>query len=726
MSLKKISLKKSYDSDNDNILKDFYIPSLSNSVVYKRLAGFFSSSSLAVAARGISKFIENGGHMQLITSAKLQKADIDVIRQAHENPEKIVEKMILSDLEKLEDKFILDHVSALGWMIANKNLEIKIAIVMDESGIPIDEKTIEGQGIFHQKVGILEDREGNKISFSGSDNESATAWIANIEEFKVFRNWLDAEKEYFNTDEKRFNKFWNENALRTKVINIPEAIKNKLIEIAPPDIKALDLEKYYIKHKLQPDKKEVKIKLRTYQQEAVNNWVSNNYKGILEMATATGKTFVAIACLNQAMKNTKRLVCIISAPYSHLIEQWKGEIDRVINYGEKEYFNNFPNLTDSNQLIIGRPNWKKLLSNKLLDVENELLDKLIIFTTHDTLANRFLIDKISDLTTDVMIIADEVHGVGTAVRKEGLLEKYTMRLGLSATPKRWMDEEGSKAIFDYFGDTVYEFPLEKAIKTINPETGKTFLTPYDYLPYFAELTEDEAEKYIEISKKISQLSTYSKKSEVFQKRFDILLNKRADILKSAINKLDVLKAIIKDIQDIHGEIRNTLIYCHKGGQLEKIQEILNNLGIRQHEFTGNEGTNPKAIFNNNSEREIILNNFVSGHYQVLVAMKCLDEGIDIPTAKIGVIVASSTNPREFIQRRGRLLRRSEGKEKAFIYDVIILPPIQTLRLDEDLQQYNKTILKKEFARYEEFSKVADNSAECLLKLINIEKKSNLF
>lgn len=710
MNLKELNFKKFYDSDKDDILKDFYIPALSISVSYKRLAGFFSSGILAVAAHGISEFIKNDGKMQLIIGLEVNEDDYYAIKKATENPEAYVSRLLMDQLDDLENLLKEKKVEALGWMLANNLLEIKIGI-------------LPRGGIFHLKVGILEDKKGNKLSFSGSDNETPTGWKHNIEEFKVFRNWIKEEKDYFLSDEEKFDRFWNRKGERTIVVDLPEAIKKKIIRSVPKkknELKIFQKDKERLKtpelSRLEVKKPVKPIRLRDYQKEAVNNWINNNYKGIFEMATATGKTFAALGCLDEVLEKKGNLLCVISAPYSHLIEQWKEEIRKIIDSEGGGDFNKLPHLLGREQVVLGVGNWKKKLSNKLMDLKNGLLNNLIIFTAHDSLASESLISKLPDVNIEKMIIADEVHGTGTPERKRGLLDAYNMRLGLSATPKRWMDEEGTEFIFNYFNDIVYEFSLEKAIKTINPATGETYLTPYDYVPYFVELTDEESEEYIKITKKIGQLSTYKDANESYQKRLNILMNKRADILKSASNKLSVVQEILKEIQDKNEKLRDVLIYCNKGGQLEKIQEILNNLGIKQHEFTGEESRD---------ERKLILNDFVDGNYQALVAMRCLDEGVDIPSAKIGILVASSTNPREFIQRRGRLLRRHKNKDKAIIYDIIVLPTI-AVETDDDFQRCNKSILKKEFARYKEFSQVADNSARCLLKLIDIEKKLNIY
>ena len=179
MSLQKIFFKKAYSSDFDNILLDFYIPALECTIEYNRLAGFFSSKTLAIAARGILCLIKNDGKINLIVSPKLQKKDLEIINNAYETPEKYIEQNMLKELENLEDEFVKDHLFALGWMIANKKLEIKVAIVYDNDQKLLSYDEIQYCGLFHQKVGILKDSEGNIITFSGSVNETASGWLGN-------------------------------------------------------------------------------------------------------------------------------------------------------------------------------------------------------------------------------------------------------------------------------------------------------------------------------------------------------------------------------------------------------------------------------------------------------------------------------------------------------------------------------------------------------------------
>jgi len=719
-TLRNLKLSFAYDSDKDDILNNFYIPALAISSSYKRIAGYFSSSAFALAARGLAKFIFNGGHMQMIINHVIQTKDKNVLEEVIQNPSKL-ENILLHQMNSwdLENQIIKDHVGALGWMLTNNLLELKIAISNETS-------------VFHQKVGILEDFENNKISFSGSNNESSSGWKNNIEEFKVFRDWVSEQNNYVGADVTKFTTFWNNSSKRAVVLDLPDAILKKIIEIAPEKLKEIHIDNELINQNFISNLGEQtipkrKIELMDFQKKAVKSWVKNSYKGILEMATGTGKTLTALGCLNQTMSKYSNFLCVISVPYNHLITQWKSEINKIVSNGKEEDFKFLNNLTRDNFVTIGssNSNWKRKLSNKLLDLENGLIDKLIVLTTHDSLSSSFLIDKISLHSKNAILIADEVHGLGAMVRQKGLLKSYNMRLGLSATPKRWMDEEGTSLIFDYFDKTVFEFPLEKAINTINPLTGKTYLTPYDYMPYFTKLTDDEAYKYITLTGRIGKLFKYKEKSDSYQRQFEALIQERANIIKSASNKLMIFKDIIKDIQDKCGSLRDVLVYCHQGNQLELVQSELSKMSIRYHKFTGLEGKISEKRYNGISERDDILNNFKEGLYQVLTSMKCLDEGVDIPSAKIAVMMASSTNPREFIQRRGRILRYFDGKDKSYIFDIIVMPP-KLPDIDENMKKYEKNIYNREMTRYKEFAKIADNSSFCLLRLIEAEKEYEIY
>jgi len=339
-----------------------------------------------------------------------------------------------------------------------------------------------------------------------------------------------------------------------------------------------------------------------------------------------------------------------------------------------------------------------------------------------TLARDDFIKIIGTANTKLFLIADEVHGVGAPERKKGLLENYHFRLGLSATPRRWFDFEGTDELFKYFGGTVFEFPLEKAINTINPSTGRTYLSPYEYKPYFVELTEEELNGYERETKKIAKAYHRSKDKGEKDKWFSLLLIKRQKIIKNAVNKFDAFGRILEEI----GEIKDCLIYCSPQ-QINKVQVVLNSYkkqNILQHRFTQKEGVKPEDKYGGLSEREYLLQELSEGNYHVLVAMKCLDEGVDIPQARVAIILASSGNPIQYIQRRGRILRHFPGKECAIIYDFIVFPSLKGL--PKEIVEIEKKIIAKELNRYIEFAEIALNSVKCIRKLREIGERFEIF
>jgi superfamily II DNA or RNA helicase len=695
MSLRNVNLKNAYDSDIDNILIDFYSPALAVSVQYSRLTGFFSSTSLAVAAKGISGLIKNGGYIRLITGATFQEQDIVAIREAIDNPERVLEKTMLREFDNLEEEFVRDHIRALGWMVAKDRLKIRVAIVLDHNGYPLGLKDADKQGIFHQKVGILEDIDGNRISFSGSDNESAKGWQGNIEEFKVFRNWVDAESEYFQADLAKFQKFWLNNAKRTRVIDLPKAIEEKLIEIAPNSVEELNLEKW-----IRTTKPIAGVQLREYQKRAVDNWFENDKRGIFEMATGSGKTIAALSCLDQLSSKEDKLITVVSSPYVHLSEQWLTEANKFGIPGKKI-------IADSS-----RNKWKDALVDSIIDVENGVTEKLLVLTTHVTFSSNDFMGIIEDCkekapNQKILLIVDEVHGIGAPQRRMGLISQYDYRLGLSATPKRWFDFPGTDKIFDYFGNVVFEFSLKDAI-----DAG--YLTPYVYKPHFTSLTREELELYEAETRKIAKAYYGSKDENEKDEIYTLLCIKRQKIIRNAIKKLAVFKELLDEISDV----RYCLVYCSPQ-QIRRVQEILNEKNIIQHKFTEKEGTRAEERFGGISERDFLIKQFSAGTYHALVSMRCLDEGVDVPPARLAIMLDNSGNPREYIQRRGRVLRRYPDKERAVIHDIIVEPTIKS-STPQELGALERKIITKELERYRDFAKTAQNAADCLRIMENIE------
>ena len=596
----------------------------------------------------------------------------------------------------------------MGGYLANGCLELKIAVVKNEQNEPLPYNEAFRLGIFHQKVGILWDIENNMISFSGSDNETASAWISNIEEFKVFRGWIDSEGDYLKTDVARFQRIWMGLGQRTQVFSLPQAVQKRLIEFAPIDITGLRINEAYRKTKnYKPS-----IRLWSHQLEAVQRWKENGKKCIFEMATGTGKTLAAAACVRIAIQEQKPLITVIAVPFNHLIPQWEKELKRQ-------------NIEASWVVASGSTSgWRDKLFDRAREVALGVINSLVILTTHDTFYKEDFLYAVTLGHCQIMLVVDEVHGVGSEVRRAGLLDAYDFRLGLSATPSRWFDPEGTKLLLSYFGveneNKAYVFTLDDAIKKINPETRETFLCPYEYKPSFVSLTDEELEEYIEKTNKIAAAYFASQDKKESQGYFELLCFERQKIIQNATKKYEVLKNLISEMKPI----QHCLVYCAPE-QLDNVQDILNEQGIINHRFTQKEGTSPLREYGGRSERDMLLESFSEGIYGALVAIRCLDEGVDIPQAQKAIIMASTGNPRQYIQRRGRLLRRYPGKSYTTISDIIVFPFLdRVISRGDPLYEFEKKIAWQEMKRYEEFARVSMNVLECLDIMSHIENIMN--
>jgi superfamily II DNA or RNA helicase len=297
-------------------------------------------------------------------------------------------------------------------------------------------------------------------------------------------------------------------------------------------------------------------------------------------------------------------------------------------------------------------------------------------------------NKLKQFTRNSLLIADEAHGLGAPTFRKAMNPSIEARLGLTATPDRWFDDEGTDLIKDYFGGVIFEFGLHEALTWIDPNSGQTPLCPYNYHPLFVSLDQLEMDEYLELTRRIIMQSNKASDKEG-QEKLNRLMEKRASVLKKAHSKFSVLREILSTIDGPNG----MLIYCSDWDQILEVIEIVNEYKFTYRTFTGEEGTSPKKEFNGLSERDWILENFENQDIQILIAMKCLDEGVDIPSAKLGIIMASTTNPREFIQRRGRLLRRAKGKDITEIYDMIVAPIFEGQSKDEEIASARKILEK---------------------------------
>lgn len=651
MSLRDLDLRSTYKSglSNSDPVEEFLVPCLSASVTYDRLSGYFSSRIFALAAEGMAEFIQGQGRMRLLMSDQVTRSDLQALQEHYSSgSSQVVSKFFdsLVDLQSLRSAIEREHLEAMCWLLKEGRLEVRIvAYAADEP--------LSGP-IFHPKVGIFTDQDGNKVSFSGSVNETAAGWTGNIEEFKVFKSWQEATEEFVHSDEANFEFFWNGGASPNfSTLPLPEAIRDKLIASAPEDIPTL--------RKKTGEQSAPPWQFRDYQLSAIDSWFSHGQRGILAMATGTGKTKTARGCIDRVLARSKSLI-VVSAPFQHIARQWLVELSTL------------------DPLYVPSHNWQDQLKLTLQEKMVGWRENVVIVGVQNTLASPAFgafISSAQSLFDELVFIGDEAHGLGATAYRGALNNAYTSRLGLSATPSRYFDEIGTDVLIRFFqpeiGDpvefgTVFKFDTTAALSWRDPVTGARALCDYEYKPHVVSLDAEEQQRYDDLTAQISKFQGRELTLEE-QGILETYLFQRAAVIKTAKSKLALLSQLIAADKE---SIRNCLIYCYDNQQLNQVAELLNRESITFRRFTGEEGTTPDARFGGNSERDFILKNFGLGHTRVLLAIKCLDEGVDVPSAARAYILASSGNPREFIQRRGRLLRPNSGKDYATIHDFLVL------------------------------------------------------
>lgn len=702
MSFRELEIRQEYRTFDDDIINEFYIPILKQSKIYKRAVGFFTSSVLVDISIGLCGLVKNGGKIQLIVSPKLKEEDIEAINKGYKNREKVVSEAI--EREMLEPKNIEeeDRYNLLAHLIESGILDIKVALISNESQI----------GMYHEKVGILKDLEGDTIAFAGSMNETKTALNINYECIDVYTSW--EEQMRVEKKEAAFDTLWNNMHHKLQVINFPEICIQKLMKYQKKDIDLTLDDKGFKLSKKDSDEKYPRIpsevKFYEYQKEAISNWSKQGFRGIFDMATGTGKTYTALGAISSLSKVLDyKIFVVIVCPYTHLVTQWIEDI---------EQFNMRPIVAFS-----GGPDkyWKRKLELEITSM-NLGKEKFACFvTTNKTFSSDFVQQQINRIKGDVLLVADEVHNLGATVLQQSLNRNIVYRLGLSATLHRHRDELGTEVLNKYFGEKCIEYTLDQAI-----EAG--YLTRYYYYPIVVNLEEDELRIYKDLSKKLAKCCSVGKNGKIkLTKMGELIALRRARVVAAAKQKITKLREIMEDKRDES----HMLVYCGDSRiiedeesvekQIDRVCKMLNEeLGIRSARFTYTETAN---------DRQLIKKEFESGEYiKAIVAIKCLDEGVNIPKIRKAFILASSTNPKEYIQRRGRVLRKFPGKEYAYIYDFITLPRcLEEARwMSEEEKKADTSLIKKEIQRIQEFARLSENYYDSLDVINEIEDIYNIY
>ena len=438
------------------------------------------------------------------------------------------------------------------------------------------------------------------------------------------------------------------------------------------------------------------VEEREYQTKAVESWVNAGGQGIFNMATGTGKTVTSLLTATTVAEELDgNLALIVAVPYQHLVDQWTDDL---------EDFNASPI-----RAYESRAKWQERLEREFMEFNMGVRESLVVVTTHATFASEAFQQALERLRrTEKMLIADEVHHLGAADKRKSLPDSISLRLGLSATPKRWYDEAGTDILFSYFGDgVVYEYSLAEAI-----DNGA--LCEYYYIPHVIEFTSEEAETYEALSAKIANLASelgddLGDADLQSNSSLKFALFKRARLVGTAENKLSKLEEVMKQQRSVD----HTLVYCGDGsvedevtGETKRhvdmtVELLRDNLELRVNRFTARESQ---------SEREHLLDSFENGDLQALVAIRCLDEGVDVPATQTAFVLSSSSNPRQFVQRRGRILRQHKNKQYAVIHDFLVAPPtrVRPSSLDTSQFQTERSLIRKELERVQLFADSARN------------------
>ena len=692
--LRKLNLKAHYSSEEDNLYVDFFVPALSNAKRYRRAVGFFSLGVLLNAPAAMSQIVEGDGKIELIFGKLVSPDDFEAIKAGAAEPWSEAELPRFEEIIANNPGGLLEYrIRLLAWLFASGKLEMKVAI--------------RPQGMFHQKIGILEDTFDDVLSFSGSMNETMYALDPrfNSEEISVFKSWNAGQTEYVESHQGTFAKLWSgETGSFTVVSSLPEAIEaglNLVAERFPgepvPGEEGEKVRAFIQGKSSQGDTKPTvpsemngrPFGMRPHQLEALRSWSQNDYNGILELATGAGKTITSIFAAAKTIQDNDGLVLVVAVPYQDLADQWCEEL---------RLFNIYPL-----RCYGSRAEWEPQLQAYLARNRGQQKESMAIVVVNKTLKTTHFQRYAQQFDPErLFFIGDECHHHGSQSFAGRLLEGARFRMGLSATPFHYLDDDRNQRLKAVYDRSVYQYTLADAVKD-------KVLTPYEYIPVAVELTEGEAQDYVDLSDQIARIFAASKngKSANSDDRLKALLMRRARLVGAAANKLPALQAVIEGQGDVEPY---SLFYCSDGRtaidaddydeieldnvtakQRHAVAQMLLKKGVKVSPFTSDESR---------WQRREILSQFKRGETAALVAIRCLDEGIDVPACRTAYLIASSRNPRQFIQRRGRILRRAEGKDFAKIYDFVVVLPSGSL----PIEQAGSDFLKNELGRVADFAR----------------------
>ena len=708
----------------------FFNDCLENSKEFDLQLGYFSSATISVLAYGFASFISNGGKMRLVINHIVSDDDKKAISKGVYGG--VINCFDLSNFEELMktfDEYQQQFFECLAFLIYNKRIDIRII------------KPRNKKGIAHTKSGQF--RDGDSItSFTGSANFTISGLFNNLEEIKIDRSdSLDAmTRKRIENQREEFDAIIQRNKKNIEYLSPDKLISAIQTNYGDKEIEELiDVEKKLRKLKeerairerlkqidmVREDFEEMEPRFpypkgpREYQKLAFENWKNNGQKGLFAMATGTGKTITALNCLLEIYLRKGYYKAIILVPTITLVNQWEQEC-------RKFRFSNVIKVYSKN--LEWRDEVERVRFNEKYRTEKEPEVSYIIISTYASYSREKVFDVLNDLDKrKLLVIADECHNMasGSLVKRMNEIP-YLRRIGLSATPDRQFDDNGNIKLRKFFGSEeryTYEYSMEEAIKN-------GVLCKYMYYPHLVRLTSEEMDAYVELSEKISKYfnyntSTFDDSDEMLKR----LLLARKRIIHKAANKLQVFIDIIKKRLEEKGDLKYSLIYVPEGNKpdyiggtddFDKSEEIKDDeeadhlINVYTKAVTEvDKRVTVRKFTSGQRDRDEILDDFAKGKLHVLTSMKCLDEGVDVPRSELAVFCSSTGNPRQFIQRRGRILRTHPDKKMAELHDLVVVPEVSPNSSSYRMEQ---SLLRGELLRVNNFALLSENPSYSEIEL----------
>lgn len=708
------SLDRDYKTGTENEPLQFYLEGLSNSIEFQLLLGYFSSAAINLLSIGFATFISKGGKMRMVINHLLSEKDKEAIEKANQKAvNKVFDLTDVVALERVLDEYDTHFFECLAYLISENRIEIKVI------------KPKNSKGIAHYKSGIFGDGK-DYVGYKASCNFTLYGLSENLEELEAFLSWENGRSsKLINKQLKIIENYFYEKDESVEYVSVNEievVLKdrfgkkdiNELLVQEEQLLKkkqSLILTNSKLKNTISKLFKEIEIIKRTpkfpysegpreYQVNAYNSWVANNYKGIFAMATGTGKTITSLNCLMNEYKKTGIYRAIIVVPTIALVAQWKKECAKF----------NFKNIIT----VSSKENWDNNLS--YFNTVSKLIDtSYIVIITYASLPRPKFQSYFRQLPKDTLLIADETHNLGS----QGLLRllpkiHLEKRIGLSATPHRKFDEAGNQAIQKFFDDEppyIVSYSMEEALKI-------GWLCKYLYYPHIVKLTDREMERYKELSLQLLRMGLFDRETGTLRSTPEIekKLLERKRIIHKAANKLEVFKAILRSEFNKRKNLKYSLVYVPEGSEanynkidfsVETDEEIKLINEYTKAVSQIDDSIMVKQFTANSANRDEILKKYEEGEIHVLTSMKCLDEGVDVPRSELAIFCASTGNPRQFIQRRGRVLRLHKDKILATIHDLVVVPEVS----EESTFEMEKSLVKKELERVVDFANLAMNKTD---------------